>query len=187
MTNQQVNVRPEQAADCAAVFAVNQRAFGQPDEAELIEALRQCASPLVSLVAELDGEIVGHILFSPVFVRPAATDESPGPAASEFTDAENTAMALGPMAVSPDSQKQGIGGLLIVAGLDACRALGENVVFVFGHADYYPRFGFERARKHGFWYKSEKFDPHFFVNALQDGALVGLSGAVEYHPEFNRF
>lgn len=104
MTNQQVNVRPEQAADCAAVFAVNQRAFGQPDEAELIEALRASASPLVSLVAELDGEIVGHILFSPVSVRPAATKESPGPAAS-----------------------------------------------------------------------------------VQDGALVGLSGAVEYHPEFNRF
>ena len=81
MTDQQVTVRPEQAADHTAVFELTQAAFGQADEAELVEALRKSASPLVSLVAEVEGEIVGHILFSPVTVRPAATDESPEPPA----------------------------------------------------------------------------------------------------------
>ena len=164
---------------------VYEKAFGlddmltkNPMKPNTISRIGSCSKILTALaVMKLTEMYPGFKISKPMYGPTGVLNES------LWIDA----MALGPMAVSPGSQKQGIGGLLIAAGLDACRALGQNVVFVLGHADYYPRFGFEPARKHGSWYKSEEFDPHFFVIGLQDGALDGLSGAVEYHPEFDRF
>ncbi len=91
------------------------------------------------------------------------------------------------MAVAPERQKQGVGSRLVRAGLDACRALGEDVVVVLGHAEYYPRFGFEPAAARGLRYRGPDFDPHFFVAELRPGALEGVSGRVRYHPEFEKF
>ena len=152
------------------MFAVLAAAFDTEAEAALAEAVRGVADPVISLVAEAGGEIVGHILFSPVTISGEA--------------GQKRAMGLGPMAVLPDSQRSGVGSRLVTAGLDACREIDEHVVVVLGHADYYPRFGFEPARPRGIWYRSEDFDPHFFVAELSPGALEGVAGAVRYHDEF---
>lgn len=168
----EIEIRPELPEDHDRVFAINAAAFPTDAEAELVEAVRRDADPLISLVATVGGSIAGHILFSPVTV--------------EGEDVRR-AMGLGPMAVAPEHQRQGVGSRLVRAGLDACRAISEHVVVVLGHAEYYPRFGFEPAPARGLRYLSEDFDPHFFVAELEPGALDGWSGQVRYHPEFEKF
>lgn len=168
-----LEIRPDRPEDHAAVYAVNAAAFETDAEAELVEAVRRDADPLISLVATSDGTVVGHILFSPVTV--------------EGEGARRRALGLGPMAVAPEHQRQGIGSRLVRAGLDACRAIGETVVVVLGHADYYPRFGFMPARASGLWYRGPDFDPHFFVAELTPGALDGWAGQVRYHDAFEGF
>ena len=169
----EIEIRPERPEDQAAVYAINDAAFETETEAELVEAVRLDARPLISLVAIEGGTVVGHILFSPVTVEGAG--------------AGHRAMGLGPMAVAPERQRSGIGSKLVRAGLDACRAIGEEVVFVLGHADYYPRFEFAPAPARGLRYRGEEFDPLFFVAELEPGALDGWSGQVRYHPAFERF
>lgn len=165
-------VRPERAEDHSAVFEVNRRAFGGDLEARLVDGLRREAGPLISLVAQLEEHLVGHILFSPVAVEE-------GPRAGEM-------MALGPMAVLPEHQRRGAGSRLVEAGLDACRELDAGAVFVLGHPEYYPRFGFQPATQRGLYYKSAAFDPFFMVLELQPGVLVGgPTGEVRYHPLFD--
>ena len=165
-----VTIRPEEERDHSAVRQVNLCAFETTLEADLVDAVRPAARPLISLVAELDGTVVGHILFTPVTVRDSETTSK--------------AIGLGPMAVLPKLQRRGVGSRLVEAGLEACRELGEYVVVVLGHADYYPRFGFRPAAAHGIRYRGPDFDPFFFVAELENGALEGLRGMVEYLPEF---
>ena len=93
-------------------------------------------------------------------------------------------MGLGPMAVLPDHQNRGIGSRLVEEGLVRCGALGTEAVFVLGHADYYPRFGFELAKSHALRYKSEELEPYFMVLELRPGVLESVSGDVHYSPEF---
>lgn len=164
-------IRPEQPQDHDAVFEINRLAFETDAEARLVEALRPAADPLISLVAQREGTVVGHILFSPV--------------TAERNAKETAAMGLGPMAVLPALQHQGIGSKLVQAGLEACRTLDVDAVFVLGHPAYYPRFGFEPAPEYGLHYQSADFDPYFMAMALQPGALEGLSGFVHYHPVFD--
>jgi putative acetyltransferase len=166
-----VSVRPELPEDREAVFDVNRRAFETPAEATLVDALRPVARPLISLVAVLDGRVVGHILFTPVTIEGGA--------------AAGRAMALGPMAVLPELQNRDIGSRLVVVGLEACRDIGVHVVFVLGHREYYPRFGFEPAPPKGLRYKHADFDPYFMAVELSQDALSGLSGNVKYHPQFD--
>ncbi len=166
-----IEIRTERPEDHKDVFAVNAAAFETAAEAELVEAVRGATEPLISLVALVEGKVAGHILFSPVTVEDAGVP--------------SLAMGLGPMAVLPESQRRGIGSRLVHAGLDACRRIGEDAVFVLGHAEYYPRFGFEPAPAKGLRYRSAVFDPHFFVAELSPGALTGLSGWVRYHPAFS--
>jgi len=166
-----LSIRPEQPEDHAAVFVVNERAFETSAEARLVDALRPVAQPLISLVAVLENQVVGHILFTPVTVEGDAGTPK--------------AMALGPMAVLPEYQNQGIGSQLVRAGLEACRQIGERVVFVLGHAEYYPRFGFQPAAPKGLRYKHPDFDPYFMVAELSPGALQEMTGWVQYHPEFD--
>ena len=165
-----LRVRPEQPGDRAAVRAVNEAAFEASTEAEIIDALRADDAMLVSLVAELDGGIVGHIVFSPI------TLEGPTPGGS--------IAALGPMAVLPERQRKGVGGALIRAGLAACRELGVAVVVVLGHPEYYPRFGFVPAASHGLHSEYPVPPEVFMVCELQEGALRGAGGLVRYHRAF---
>jgi putative acetyltransferase len=165
-----VLIREERSEDRAAVHEVNRQAFPTPAEADLVDALRGAARPWISLVAEAGGRVVGHILFTSVRVVGEA--------------GERAALGLAPMAVHPDYQNRGIGSRLVRAGLEACRAQGHPVVFVLGHPDYYPRFGFQSAAPRGLHYKGPEFDPYFMVAELEPGALEGWAGRVEYRPEF---
>ena len=165
-----VTIRPEEPRDHAAVREINLRAFETTLEADLVDAVRPTARPMVSLVAEVEGAVVGHILFTPVTVRDGETTSS--------------AIGLGPMAVLPELQRRAIGSRLVGAGLKACRELGEHAVVVLGHADYYPRLGFRPAAELGLHYRGPDFDPFFFVSELEKGALEGIKGMVEYLPEF---
>jgi putative acetyltransferase len=165
-------IREERTEDFPSVYAINTSAFETDEEARLVNLLRRKARPVVSLVAERDDTVVGHIMFSPVMIDEEA--------------AGGRTMGLAPMAVHPELQKQGIGTKLVYAGLDACRALRTELVFVLGHPEYYPRFGFKPAADSRFHYKEEKFDPFFFVLELTRGAGSGLSGDVSYHAVFDQ-
>ncbi len=166
-------IRPERPEDRQAVFSVNQLAFGQENEARLVDALRQSPAfiPQLSLVA-LDGsDVVGHILFTRVTVG----------GGSQAHDS----LALAPMAVLPPFQKQGIGSALVRRGLQEARGLGHRVVIVVGHPDYYPRFGFVPAQPLGILPPFEVPSEAFMVLELQPRALLGIQGVVKYPPEFN--
>src|SRR5438132_13590891 len=129
-----ITIRPERPEDAAPVRHVNELAFGQPAEADLVDRLRQAGTESLSLVAE-DDAVVGHILFTSVVVESAGR--------------RVLGMGLAPMAVLPDRQRQGIGSQLVRRGLDILRARSCPFVVVVGHPDYYPRFAFEPASMHG--------------------------------------
>jgi putative acetyltransferase len=165
-----VKVRAERTSDHAAVYEINRRAFGRKEEARLVEAVRSHAR--ISLVAEEDGSVVGHILFTTVTV----------------TDGDDVreALGLGPMAVLPESQRRGVGGELVRAGLEACREEGAEVVFVLGHPGYYPRFGFRTLGGTGLHCKYvPEGSPAFMATELREGALAELSGRVDYLGDFD--
>lgn len=162
-------VRDEAAGDRAGVRRVNLSAFDTAAEADLVEALREQASPLVSLVAEAHGQIVGHIMFSP-----ASLAGNPG----------LKIMGLAPMAVAPQHQHQGIGSKLVLAGLDRCRQLGCVAVVVLGHPSFYPRFGFRPASAFGIRCEYEAPDEAFMLVKLQADGLDDAAGMISYHPAF---
>jgi putative acetyltransferase len=162
-------VRQENPGDEAAIRRVNEQAFGRPDEAALVEALRHDGALALSLVALLDGEIVGHVAFSPITMEP------PGP---------SSVVALAPLAVLPERQRKGIGLRLTQAGLEACREAGWDVAIVLGHPAYYPRAGFQRASPHGITCAFDVPDEAFMVVALREGALKTCKGRAHYHPAF---
>jgi putative acetyltransferase len=164
-----MRIRPESEADQSAIRGVNMAAFETSVEANLVEALRGKALQLVSLVAEVDGATVGHILFSPVLLA-----EHP----------QLKVMGLGPMAVAPRHQRKGVGSALVREALEQCRQLGYRAVVVLGHPEYYPRFGFVPASK--FAIRSEYDVPEnvFMIAELEAGALRGVSGLIRYDAAF---
>jgi putative acetyltransferase len=164
-----MRIRPELPTDREAIRAVNLAAFRTHAEADLVERLRVQASPLVSLVADDSKSVVGHILFSPVVLV-------------GHTDAK--VIGLAPMAVLPAWQRRGIGSALVPRGLEACRSLGFGAVVVLGHAEYYPRFGFQPASRFGLGSEYDVPDEVFMALELEPGALRGKSGTIRYHPAF---
>ena len=164
-----VEIRPESDQDRQAVWNVNRAAFETEEEANLVDALRDGGYVEVSLVAEVDGEVVGHILFSRL------------PIVTNFGTVD--ALSLAPMAVMPSYQRRGIGSKLVAAGLETCREHGHRLVVVLGHPEFYPRFGFSaklaRPLESPFgggeaWMAME----------LVPGTLAGVEGRVEYPPPF---
>jgi predicted N-acetyltransferase YhbS len=156
--------RCETSADIPAVREVNLLAFGKNYEADLVEAVRNDPAawlPKLSLVA-VDGrdEVVGHILFSRVHI-----DSVP-------------VLSLGPLAVLPDYQNQGVGGELIRTGVAAARVAGEQLVILLGHADYYPRFGFLPASTFDIHVSFLEDGPHLMVLPLDDAPVP--AGTIEY-------
>ena len=162
-------IRPESPDDLQAIRDVNLRAFETGMEATLVDALREQAEPIVSLVAVSDNVVVGHILFSPVTLS-----SQPG----------LPIMGLAPMAVIPERQRQGIGSDLVHAGIDVCRDAGCVAVVVLGHAEYYPRFGFTPASRFGLTSEYDVPDDVFMAMELSAGVLRGNAGTIRYHPAF---
>jgi putative acetyltransferase len=167
-----MNIRPERGKDLPTIHQINSEAFETEGEANLVDSLRDSGIPLISLVAEVDHIIVGHILFSPM------------------TDADGNSIpvaGLAPMAVAPEHQRQGIGSALVRSGLEHCRAAGYRAVAVLGHPGYYPRFGFVPASQYKLRSQYDVPDEVFMAKELIPGALSDISGVVKYHRLFDEF
>ena len=157
-----VNIRAAEPADYAEIRNVLLGAFPAPDEAALVDQLRADGEAVIELVADDDGSIVGHILFSPV-------------------DAPFRALALAPVAVAPDRQGQGIGSALINAGHQIARGSGWDAIFVLGEPAYYRRFGYDPAPAARFG--SPYAGPYFMALALR-GDLPVVEGDVRHARAF---
>ena len=166
-----ISIRSETNDDSAAIHQVNVAAFGRSGEADLVDALRTQEQIVLSLVAVQDPRVVGHILFSPVVIQDHG---------KQFG-----AVGLGPMAIVPAFQRQGVGSQLVRHGLDLLRADGHEVVVVLGHPEFYPRFGFRPAARFGIRSQFSVPDDVFMVAELVPDALHGRQGTVIYVDAFN--
>jgi len=164
-------IRTEAPRDADAVRSVLTVAFRGNDEAALVGMLHADGFVVVSLVAVVDEDLVGHVLFSRLTIR---TDTAARPG-----------VALAPLAVLPAFERRGIGAALVREGLRRLTDLGETVVIVVGDPAYYTRFGFSTERAHGL--RSGYNGPAFMALELVPRALDSLSGDVVYAPAFDRF
>jgi putative acetyltransferase len=161
-------IRREIPDDTDSIRAVNCQAFGREEEGRLVDLLRDGGYARLSLVAVLDGEIVGHIMFSDL---PIVTTSDVVPA-----------LALAPLAVIPEHQRRGIGSQLVREGVRACRNSGHRLVIVLGAPEFYARFGFSaQLAEH---LRSPYAGPNFMALELEPGALVGIDGDVRYQAPF---
>jgi putative acetyltransferase len=163
-----IQIRPEQPTDIPAIREVNDLAFGQGLEGQIIDALRANNAVTLSLVATIENQVVGHILYSPLSIG----DKIIG-------------AGLGPMAVLPNYQRQGIGSQLITAGNQMLKDSGCPFIVVLGHADYYPRFGFTPASTRGISCEWDVPDDVFLLLILDEPKMQAISGLAKYRPEFS--
>jgi putative acetyltransferase len=167
-----ISIHRERLEDMAAIRTVNEAAFGQSTEADIVDALRDACPELLSLVAESADEIVGHILFSPATVHGGSQTRH--------------GMGLAPMAVLPKYQRQRIGSKLVEAGLEILREKGCSFIIVLGHPEFYPRFGFVPASRHGLHCQWEGVpDEVFMVLILDELSMAGATGVAHYREEFD--
>ncbi|MEM9259618.1 MAG: N-acetyltransferase [Bacteroidota bacterium] len=172
-----LSIRQETSSDYPAVFALIKSAFEQEVHSDhreqfLVERLRRSRAfiPALSLVAECHGELVGHILLTKIQIK---NGEKVFPS-----------LALAPVSVLPSQQGKGIGGKLIRAAHELASSLGHQSIVLLGHAEYYPRFGYERADKYGITLPFPAPAENCLVIALVQDGLMGVSGQVEYPPTF---
>jgi putative acetyltransferase len=149
------------------VADIHTRAFGQPDEAKIVAAIVASGVPTISLIADLDAELVGHVLLSPVTLE--GRDDPRG-------------LGLAPLGVLPSFQRRGVGSALVHAALERARLLGYAYVVVLGEPSYYGRFGFMPASRVGLRCEYPVPDEAFMVLELHAGGLQGATGLVRYVP-----
>ena len=163
-------IRQEQARDQDAVRQVNLAAFKGGPEASLVDRLRKTCDDYLAFVAVEEGEVVGHVLFTPVTID----------------GRDGTGVGLAPMAVMPAFQRQGIGSQLVQHGLEHVRQSGCSFVVVLGHPNYYPRFGFERASHYRILSQWDGIpDEALMVVVFDRRALPKAGGVVRYRDEFD--
>jgi len=170
-----IKYRPEKDKDHSAIFETNLLAFPEDNEARLVDMLRDSESYVngLSIVAEKEEKVVGHILFTKLTI--------------ESSKGDFVALSLAPLAVKPDFQRQGIGSGLVKEGIKACELLGYKAIVVVGHPEYYPRFGFSSAREKGLEAPFPVPDEAFMVYELVPGYLDNIQGMVKLAPEFDEF
>ena len=176
--NQTLSIRKENPSDQKWIVELTEKAFetleiSDHNEGRLVDNLRKASTFIedLSLVAELNGQVVGHILFTPIRI--------------EEGKEKFESLILAPVSVLPEFQKQGIGGQLIRAGHQKALELGFHSVILIGHPEYYPRFGYKPASKWGI--KSPiplPSDDVFMAIKLTEDALANVSGIVVFPPEF---
>ena len=164
-----MKIRYEIEKDQNSIRELNVCAFPTDAEANLVDLLRS-KTDCISLVAESDGLIVGHILFSPT--------------SSNEIDGISIA-GLAPMAVLPNKQRNGVGSLLIKQGIDECVNKGYDAIVVLGHSEYYPKFGFVPSVKYNIKSEYDVPDEVFMIQELRQGVLENVNGIVKYHEAFN--
>jgi putative acetyltransferase len=163
-------IRPEEPEDIPAIHNIVTRAFTSQSEPALVDRLREEDAAALSVVAEINKEVVGHVLFSPMTIENNLFNKH--------------CFGLAPLAVKPELQHQGIGSKLVRFGLERSLALRWDAVFVLGSAAYYHRFGFTEAGKSDLFTEYEVPSEDFMVLALNPRGLDGCSGLAIYHTVF---
>ena len=166
-----MKIREEELTDTEAIWNINADAFETVAEANLVNILRNSGCTFISLVAETENQVVGHIFFTPV----------------ELTGNKNKLKLFGlaPMAVLQKYQNKGIGTQLIKAGIEICKSKGCDAVVVLGHPGYYPKFGFVPSVTHGIKSEYEVPDEVFMILELVPNSLKDHQGVIKYHDLFN--
>lgn len=168
-----LEIREERKDDIGFVRIVNDLAFNQKSEGNIVDKLRNSCKNILSLVAVSDQKIVGHILFSPAKII--------------HKDSEIIGMGLAPMAVLPEFQNKGIGSMLVREGIRRIKEMDYPFIIVLGHENYYPRFGFERASLHGLKSQWDGVpDEAFMVMIINKSVMAGIYGIAQYRSEFNK-
>lgn len=168
-----LKIRQETKDDYQAVFDIVEAAFREmllSDQTEqfLVERLRKSEGfiPQLSLVAEIDDALVGHIMVTKLFI--------------DQGDQQKETLCLAPVSVHPDFQNLGVGSQLVKEAHRMAKELGYQSIILVGHADYYPRFGYERGSKYGIQFPSEAPDEACMAVALVPGGLDDLEGMVAF-------
>lgn len=161
-----ITIRDQAVTDLAVIQAINAEAFGRPGGGSpLFDTFRATRQDIVSLVAERDGEMVGHILFSPATVDGTGVH----------------GMGLGQLAVLPSSQNAGVGTALGREGIARLRARDCAFAIVVGHADYYPRFGFRPGSQLGLRCQWPRVPDANFMALILDGTVMaGVTGVARF-------
>jgi putative acetyltransferase len=163
-------IRREQPQDIAEIRKVNIRAFGRQQEASVVDKLRENCNSVLSLVALIDGKVVGHILFSPAVI--------------EGQHGRLVGTGLAPLAVLPEYQRKGIGTELLQTAIARIKKGGCPYIIVIGHPEYYTRFGFERAGRFGISSEWDVPDEAFMILMLDRKVMNGITGVAKYREEW---
>jgi putative acetyltransferase len=162
-------IRDERPDDADAIRRLVSMALASPQESILIDVLRARGQVVMSLVADLDRQVVGHAFFTPLTIETSP----PGCRAA----------ALAPLCVLPSFQNKGIGSRLVTEGIERCRTARVDVLAVLGDPKFYGRFGFTKAMNYGIGNEYGAKD-HFMVIAFDASVLAGCSGLARYRSEF---
>ncbi len=168
-------IRKELPSDEEHIWVLNSSVYGSEAEANLVNNLRECGCEFLSIVAEIDNCIVGHILFTPVELLDDLY---------QINDAR--LMGLAPMAVDSECRNKGVGSELIRVGLLYCKELDYDAVAVLGHASFYPKFGFIPSVKYNIKSEFDVPEDVFMIHELIDDSLKGLRGTILYHDTFKK-